>query len=150
MVGHRVMPTARRAMTCDDKAIQDSVIAAVRKGTSMIWKSEGGGPWGAGPRGGNGGSPWGSGRGGPGSGGPRGPTPPNLEEILRRGQDRFRRLLPGGLGSAAGIGLVVAVIVVLWLASGFYRVLPDEQGIVLRFGKYNRTTQPGLNYHLPT
>src|SRR4051794_19572766 len=120
----------------------------------MIWKSEGGGPWGAGPRGGGGGgggSPWGSGRGGggPGSGGPRGPMPPNLEEILRRGQDRFRRLLPGGFGSAAGIGLVVAVIVVLWLASGFYRVLPDEQGVVLRFGQYNRTTQPGLNYHLP-
>jgi len=39
---------------------------------------------------------------------------------------------------------------VLWLASGFYRVLPDEVGVVLRFGAYNRTTQPGLNYHLPT
>jgi membrane protease subunit HflK len=113
----------------------------------MIWKSEGGGPWGAGPRGGGGGSPWGSGRGG--SGGSRGPTPPNLEDILRRSQDRFRRLLPGGFGSAAGIGLVVAVILVLWLVSGFYRVLPDQQGIVLRFGAYNRTTQPGLNYHLP-
>ena len=37
----------------------------------------------------------------------------------------------------------------MWLASGFYRVLPDQQGIVLRFGEYNRTTQPGLNYHLP-
>ncbi|MGD9614913.1 MAG: FtsH protease activity modulator HflK [Alphaproteobacteria bacterium] len=115
----------------------------------MIWKSEGGGPWGAGPRGGGGGSPWGSGRGGPGSGGPRGPQPPNLEDILRRGQDRFRRILPGGFGSAAGIGLVAAVILALWLASGFYRVLPDQQGIVLRFGEYNRTTQPGLNYHLP-
>src|SRR5262249_42471015 len=36
------------------------------------------------------------------------------------------------------------------LASGFYRVLPDEVGVVLRFGAYNRTTQPGLNYHLPS
>jgi membrane protease subunit HflK len=115
----------------------------------MIWKSEGG-PWGAGPRGGGGGSPWGSGRGGPGSGGPRGPQPPNLEELLRRGQDQFRRMLPGGFGSAAGIGLVVAAVFVLWLVSGFYRVLPDQQGIVLRFGEYNRTTQPGLNYHLPS
>jgi modulator of FtsH protease HflK len=115
----------------------------------MIWKSEGG-PWGAGPRGGGGGSPWGSGRGGPGSGGPRGPQPPNLEELLRRGQERFRRMLPGGLGSAAGIGLVVAAVLVLWLISGFYRVQPDQQGIVLRFGEYNRTTQPGLNYHLPS
>ena len=119
----------------------------------MIWKSEGGGPWGAGPRGGGGGGgPWGSGRGGPGSGGPngpRGPQPPNLEDILRRGQDRFRQVLPGGFGSATGIGLVVLAVLVLWLASGFYRVLPDEVGVVLRFGQYNRTTQPGLNYHLP-
>jgi len=118
----------------------------------MIWKSEGGGPWGAGPRGGGGGGgPWGSGRGGPGSGGPgsRGPQPPNFEEILRRGQDRFRQVFPGGLGSATGIGLVLLAILVLWLASGFYRVLPDEVGVVLRFGEYNRTTQPGLNYHLP-
>ncbi len=58
-------------------------------------------------------------------------------------------MLPGGFGSAAGIGLVAAVILALWLASGFYRVLPDQQGVVLRFGEYNRTTQPGLNYHLP-
>ncbi len=116
----------------------------------MIWKSEGGGPWGTGPRGG-GGSPWGSGRGnGPGSGGPRGPQPPNLEELLRRGQDRLRRAFPGGFGAGTGIAVVVIAIVVLWLASGFYRVLPDEVGIVLRFGAYNRTTQPGLNYHLPS
>lgn len=114
----------------------------------MIWKSEGGGPWGAGPRGGGGGSPWGSGRGG-GAGGPRGPQPPNLEEILRRGQDRFRQWIPGGFGGATGIGLAVLAVVALWLASGFYRVLPDQQGVVLRFGAYNRTTQPGLNYHLP-
>jgi membrane protease subunit HflK len=113
----------------------------------MIWHSEPGGPWGTGPRGGG---PWGGGRGN-GPSGPRGPQPPNLEEILRRGQDSFRRLLPGGfgLGSGAGIGFVVLVIIVLWLASGFYRVLPDEVGVVLRFGAYNRTTQPGLNYHLP-
>ena len=118
----------------------------------MIWKSEGGGPWGTGPRGGGGGGgPWGSGRGGGGGGpsGPRGPQPPNLEEILRRSQDRFRQALPGGFGSATGIGIVVIAILVLWMASGFYRVLPDEVGVVLRFGAYNRTAQPGLNYHLP-
>jgi membrane protease subunit HflK len=121
----------------------------------MIWHSEGGGPWGTGPRGGSGGggggSPWGSGRGtGGGPSGPRGPQPPNLEEILRRGQDRFRQALPGGFRSGTGIAIVVVAIVVLWLASGFYRVLPDEVGVVLRFGAYNRTTQPGLAYHLPT
>ena len=37
----------------------------------------------------------------------------------------------------------------LWLASGIYRVQPDEQGVVLRFGAFDRTTLPGLNYHMP-
>jgi membrane protease subunit HflK len=123
----------------------------------MIWMSERGGPWGGGRGGGGGGSggggggPWGGGRGGGnGSGGP-GPRgqPPNFEEMLRRGQDRFRQLLPGGYGAGTVIAIAVAAIVVLWLASGFYRVLPDEVGVVLRFGAYNRMTQPGLNYHLP-
>jgi membrane protease subunit HflK len=70
--------------------------------------------------------------------------------MLRRGQDRFRRLLPGGRGSGTIVGIGVAVVIALWLASGFYRVLPDEAGVVLRFGAYNRMTQPGLNYHLPS
>src|SRR5712672_2978312 len=107
----------------------------------MIWHSHGGG---------GGGGPWGSGSGRGGGGGPRGPVPPNFEELLRRSQDRFRRVLPGGFGTGTGVAIVIAAIVVLWAASGFYRVLPDEVGVVLRFGAYNRTTQPGLNYHLPT
>jgi modulator of FtsH protease HflK len=114
----------------------------------MIWQSQGGGPWGGGPRSGG---PWGGGpRGGNGSGpGPRRPIPPDFEELLRRGQDRFRRVLPGGFGTGSGILIVVAAIFVIWLASGFYRVLPDQEGVVLRFGAYNRTTPPGLHYHLP-
>jgi membrane protease subunit HflK len=114
----------------------------------MFWLSQGGGPWGGGPRGGG---PWGGGPrgGGGGPGGPRRPQPPDFEELLRRSQDRFRRILPGGFGTGAGIAIVLIGIFVIWLASGFYRVLPDEVGIVLRFGAYNRTTQPGLNYHLP-
>ncbi len=134
----------------------------------MIWKSEGGGPWGTGPRGGGGsggqggggqggggqgggGGPWGGGRGNGGAPGPRGggPQPPNLEEILRRSQDRFRNMFPGGFRAGAAIAIAIAGVLVLWLVSGFYRVLPDEVGVVLRFGGYNRTTQPGLNYHLP-
>jgi modulator of FtsH protease HflK len=99
----------------------------------MSW-NQGGGPWG----GGGGHSPWG-----------RGSQPPNIEEILRKSQDRLRRILPGGTGKGRGIAIIVAALVVLWLASGLYRVQPDEQGIVLRFGAYNRTTSPGLNYHLP-
>jgi membrane protease subunit HflK len=116
----------------------------------MIWQSQGGGPWGGGPRGGG---PWGGGPRNDGGGpGPRrrGPYPPDFEELLRRGQDRVRRILPGGFGTGSGIAVVLIAIVVIWLASGFYRVLPDEVGVVLRFGAYNRTTQPGLNYHLPS
>jgi modulator of FtsH protease HflK len=115
----------------------------------MFWQSQGGGPWGSGPRGGG---PWGGNRGGGGGPGPRGrgPQPPDFEELLRRSQDRFRRVLPGGFGTGTGILVVALVILVIWLASGFYRVDPDEVGIVLRFGGYNRTTQPGLNYHLPS
>ena len=116
----------------------------------MIWKSQGGGPWGSGPRGGG---PWGGGpRNNGGGQGPRGrnPYPPDFEEWLRRGQDRVRRIVPGGFGVGTGIALVLIAILVIWLASGFYKVSPDEVGIVLRFGAYNRTTQPGLNYHLPS
>jgi len=100
----------------------------------MSWKSQGGG-------GGGGGGPWGQ--------GPRGPQPPNLEDILRKGQDRFRGILPGGRGSGRGLAFIVLIAVAVWAASGFYRVQPDEQGVVLRFGEWISTTQPGLNYHLP-
>jgi membrane protease subunit HflK len=69
--------------------------------------------------------------------------------LLRRSQDRFRNILPGGFRAGSGFAIAIAAVVVLWAASGFYRVLPDEVGVVLQFGAYNRTTQPGLNYHLP-
>ena len=114
----------------------------------MIWKSEGGGPWGAGPRGGGGGSPWGGGRGG-GPAARAGQRRPTSRKFCGAARTASGAFCPAGSAARAGIGLVVAAILVLWLASGFYRVLPDEQGIVLRFGAYNRTTQPGLNYHLP-
>ncbi len=48
-----------------------------------------------------------------------------------------------------GLALLGVAVAVLWLASGLYRVQPDEQGVVLRFGAYNRTDLPGLNYHWP-
>ena len=86
--------------------------------------------------------PWGS---GPQSGGP---TPPDLEDLIRRSQDRLRTFLPGGLGGRGGV-LVVLALIVVWLLSGFYRVNTDEQGVVLRFGKFVYLTQPGLNYHWP-
>ena len=106
----------------------------------MPWSSQsgGGGPWGSGPRG-----PWSSGPQSPG-----GSKPPDLEELLRRSQDRLRSMLPGNLGGR-GIVLIALAAVVLWGFSGFFRVEPDELGVVLRFGKFTREVVPGLNYHLP-
>jgi modulator of FtsH protease HflK len=104
----------------------------------MPWKNQGGGPWGSGPKG-----PWGS---GPQSVGPR---PPDLEDLLRRGQDRLQQLLPGGYFSGLGIALILVGALVIWGLSGFFRVQSEELGVVLRFGKHVRTVQPGLNYHLP-
>jgi modulator of FtsH protease HflK len=103
----------------------------------MPWNNQPGGPWSSGPRG-----PWGS---GPQQQGPR---PPDLEEFLRRSQDKLRRFLPGNFGGR-GIAMIALAAVVLWGFSGFFRVEPDELGVVLRFGKFERVVQPGLNYHLP-
>jgi len=106
----------------------------------MPWSNQGGGPWGSG-----GGSkgPWGS---GPQS---SGPTPPDLEELLRRSQDKLKNVLPGGNLGGRGFAILALGAVVLWLLSGFFRVEPDEIGVVLRFGKQVREVQPGLNYHAP-
>ena len=112
----------------------------------MPWNGQGGG---GGPWGGSGGpGPWGRGPsgGGKGNGGP----PPNLEELLRRGQDRLRGLLPGGTSSGGRlVALAVLVVLLLWLATGIYRVNPDEEGVIRRFGAYSQTTTSGLHYHLP-
>jgi membrane protease subunit HflK len=105
----------------------------------MPWSNQGGGPWGSGGSKG----PWGS---GPQSSGPK---PPDLEELLRRSQDKLRTVLPGGNLGSRGFAMLVLGAVVLWGVSGFFRVEPDEIGVVLRFGKEVREVQPGLNYHLP-
>ena len=107
----------------------------------MPWSNQGGG----------GGGPWGSGGKGPWGSGPQssGPTQPNLEEILRRGQDNLRRVLPGGNLGGKGFALLGLAAIALWGFSGFFRVEPDELGVVLRFGQDVREVQPGLNYHLP-
>ena len=123
----------------------------------------GGGPWGGG--GGRGGGPWGGGGGGGGPWGPSGgggdrggrggggggnmPQPPDLEEAIRKGQDALRRVMPGGFGGGRAIAIIIAVLIILWGVSGFYRVLPDEQGVVTRFGAYVSTTDAGLHWHLP-
>ena len=95
-------------------------------------------------------SPWGTPPGGNGDGGfRRGPTPPNVDEIVKNLQSKINRFFPGGGSGNKPILLALVIIVILWALSGLYRVLPDEQGVVLRFGKFIKTTQPGLNYHLP-
>ena len=86
---------------------------------------------------------------GSGSRGPWGSGPQSdLEEFLRRSQDKLGGLLPGNLGGR-GIALIALAAIALWGISGFFRVEPDELGVVLRFGKFQREAQPGLNYHLP-
>ena len=98
-----------------------------------------------------GGSPWGSPPGGGnGNGSGRGPTPPDIDKIIRELQNKIKNFLPGGSASGGkSVGLILLILVFVWLASGLYRVLPDEQGVVIRFGKFIKTTQPGLNYHIP-
>ena len=98
---------------------------------------------------GRGGSPWGSPPGG-GNGSGKGPTPPDIEALIRDIQSKINRFLPGGSSSGGKpVGLILIIIAFVWLASGLYRVGPDEQGVVLRFGKFVKTTQPGLHYHIP-
>ena len=98
----------------------------------MPWSNQGnggGGPWGQGPTG--------------------GPQPPDLEGLLRKGQDRFRGLLPGGTGGWRGVAIIALIVIVIWMLTGIYRVGPEEEGVVLTFGAYTATTKPGLNYHWP-
>src|SRR5689334_18224667 len=99
----------------------------------MAWNNNsggGGGPWGGG--GGNSGGPWGGGGGGGGGrgGGPFGSRrPPDMEDVIRRGQERLRNLIPGGFGSFKGILLIALAAAVIWLLTGFFRVQPNQQAI---------------------
>jgi len=114
----------------------------------MPWNNQsgggGGGPWGGGG-GGNNGGPWGQGPRGGGSPG----TPPDLEDIIRRGQDRLKRALPGGGGlNPAVVGLIALGLVALWVFQAIYTVQPDEIAVELRFGKpKEELSGPGLHFH---
>lgn len=100
-------------------------------------------PWG-GPSNDDGNS-WG---GGSSSGG--GQEPPDLDDILRKAQDNFRHVMPGGFRGGKLIGILVLAVAGLWLASGFYVVNPGEHAVIQRFGAWSRTqAEPGLGYHLP-
>ncbi len=114
----------------------------------MPWNNNngGGGPWGGGGGQGGGGGPWGQGPRGPS--GPQG-SPPDLEDIIRRGQDRLKQALPGGGGaSPAMFGLIGVGIVALWLFQSIYTVQPDELAVELRFGQpKDEISEPGLHFH---
>lgn len=123
------------------------------------------GPWGrpsggrsSGGNGGDGKSGGGKGGGGGWGGGPQGPEQPDFEEWLRKGRQSLQRAFSGAGGSggkgggdnarliyfAAGGALLLIVLYCF-----VYFVKADEQGVVLRFGAYHRTTPPGIGFRLP-
>ncbi len=114
----------------------------------MPWSNQngGGGPWGGGGDNNNGNGPWGQGPKGPRGGGPN--TPPDLEDILRKGQDRLKQVFPRG-GSNRGLYLLAAAAVFgFWLFQSIYTVQPDELAVELRFGKPKaEVSEPGLHFH---
>ncbi len=122
----------------------------------MAWNNNSGGPWGSGGsggggNGGGGGGPWGGGGNRGGGGGPFGSRrPPDMEDVIRRGQERLRSLIPGGFNSFKGLLLVVLAAIVIWLLTGFFRVQLNQQAVQLIFGKpYGKPVEPGLHYNLP-
>ena len=103
-------------------------------------------PWNSQSGGGRRGGPWGQGP----AGGPHGQ--PDLEDLLKRSQDRLKQVMPGG-GSGLPGSLVFLIAVVLAAIVAFYaftfKVGADELGVVMRFGKPDRQEPPGLHFRLP-
>jgi membrane protease subunit HflK len=111
----------------------------------MPWSNQTGGGKGPGNDGGNQG-PWGS---GPKNSGRGGGEPPDIEDLLKRGQDRLRQSIPGGGNSRLLAPLIVVAAAVFWLYQGFYQVQPDELAIELLFGKpKEEVSTQGLHFHL--
>jgi modulator of FtsH protease HflK len=87
--------------------------------------------------------------------------PPDLEELLRKLNAKVASVFGGkggagksgggvpNQGFAGGMGLIAAIVVLIWIGSGFYIVDASQRGVVLRFGKLIETTQPGPRWHLP-
>jgi membrane protease subunit HflK len=111
----------------------------------MAWNEPGGGNK----------DPWGSNQG-------SNQGPPELDEIIRKLDERLGRIFRRGGGAGGGgspgfgggvsmraIGIGLAILFVIWLATGFYIVDPAERGVELRFGAYTTMTEPGLHWHIP-
>ena len=79
-------------------------------------------------------------------------NPDNMEDLAKKFQEGLKNMFGGSSKTPdvkKPITLFIIGAIAVWALSGFYRVDADEQGVVLRFGKYTNMTQPGLNYHLP-
>ncbi|MBN8941621.1 MAG: FtsH protease activity modulator HflK [Rhizobiales bacterium] len=112
----------------------------------MPWNNQGGGgPWGGGGGGGGPKGPWGQ---GPQSGG----QPPDLEELIRKSQERLKSVLPGGGGNigAKGIALIAILAAIIYGLTGFYTVSQNEVGVNTVFGRHIGNAAPGLNWNPPS
>lgn len=114
----------------------------------MAWNEPGGN--------GNNQDPWGSG----GRGGNKNDGPPDLDEALRKLQEKLNGIFGGGGGSGSGSGkggslgvggilLLVFGLAVVWAGMGFYTVNEQERVVILRLGKYQDTVMPGLRWNPP-
>jgi modulator of FtsH protease HflK len=111
----------------------------------MPWSNQngGGGPWGGGGGGKNQG-PWGQGPNRPRNNG----GPPDLDEIIRRSQDRLKTILPGGFNGGVAV-IVLLLVVAFWATQAIYTVQPDERGVESVFGKpKDDISGPGLHFML--
>lgn len=98
-------------------------------------------PWGQPGNGNNGGGkpPWGG-----------GDMPPDLDDMLRRAQRNLGQVMQGADGGGKLFLILAVVVAALWLASGFYTIVPGENGVIQRFGAWSRTqANEGLGYRLP-
>ncbi|WP_404413482.1 FtsH protease activity modulator HflK [Vreelandella aquamarina] len=136
----------------------------------MAWNEPGGGnqhdPWSSGGRRGSSGGNKGSdnGNNGGNNGGGNNQGPPDLDEALKKFQDKLNAMLGGGGKKKGGggqgggnkprntfalPGLLLVVALAIWAASGFYLVDQSERGVVLRFGKFQEVVTPGLQWNPP-
>ncbi len=106
----------------------------------MSWQNNGGGdrgPWGQGPKKGGGGG-----------------QPPDIDELIRKGQDKFKNAFGGGggrggsgTGGGRNVGIFLFALLGFWLFTCFYTVNAGEEAVVMRFGKFVKTAGPGIHFH---
>ena len=73
----------------------------------------------------------------------------NFDTYFANLKDQIKKIFPGGGSNKKNVLFACLIFFILWLLTGFYKVNANEQGVVLRFGEWVRTTSPGLHYHLP-